>query len=175
MLSRRRLPLPGVAATGLAMPYFCSGFPVHLVDYSVGVGPVTEMPYIQLPHFLPEVLMEPFAKLDLGVLHLLGLRRPGSQRAAYGLVYVERVELVISCVRVEVGLPYAAGYCLDDFLMVKHLGETFPIFVQVCGRRHCPTGPRLGLSWPCASPRLPGGGICLSGKGQCQHCALTMG
>lgn len=166
--------MPGVAAaTGLAMPYFCSGFPVHSVDYSVGLGPVTEMPYIQLPHFLPEVPVEPFAKLDRGVLHLIGLRRPGSQRAAYGLVYGERVELVISCVRVEVGLPYAAGYCLDDFHLGKHLGETFP--VHVCGRRHCPTGPRLGLSWPRASPRIPGGGISLSGKGQRQHCALTMG
>ena len=133
------------------------------------------MLYIQLPHFLPEVPVEPFAKLDRGVLHLLGLRRPGSQRAAYSLVYIERVELVISCVRVEVGLPYAAGYCLDDFLMVKHLGETFPIFVHVCGRRRCSTGLRLGLSWPYASRRIPGGGISLSGKGQSQHCALTMG
>jgi len=173
---RRRLPLPGVvAATGLAMPYFCSGFPGHSVDYSVGLRPVPKMPYIQLPHFLPEVPVEPFAKLDRGVLHLLGLRRPGSQRAAYGLVYVERVELVISCVRVEVGLPYAAGYCLDDFLMVKSLGETFPIFVQVCGRGRCPTGLRLGLSWPRASLWLPGGGISLLGKLQRQHCALTMG
>lgn len=172
----RRPPAKGVAAaTELAMPYFCSGFPVHSVDYSVGLGSVTEMPYIQLPHFLPEVPVEPFAKFDWGVLHLIGLRRPGSQRAAYGLVYIERVELVISGVRVEVGLPYAAGYRLDDFLMVKHLGETFPIFVQVCGRRRCPIGPLLGLSWPRASPRLPGGRICLSGKGQRQHCALTMG
>ena len=71
------------------------------------------MPYIQLPHFLLKVTVEPFAKLDRGVLHLLGLRRPGPQRAAYSFG--------------------------------KHLSETFPIFVQVCGRRHCPTGPRIGL------------------------------
>ena len=99
------------------------------------------MLYIQLPHFLPVVPVEPFAKLDLGVLHLLGLRRPGSQRSAYGLVYIERVELVISRVRDEVGLPYATGYCLDDFHIGKHFGETFP--VPVCGWRRCPTGLRL--------------------------------